>query len=168
MARRHENRCRGYEREARAAAALLVASPQPVLSLEAAPVFQSIWLTDGRPPALLTFYRSTCGRVTSTEFECTWHGVYTSSGRLGSWSLSESGQQMYVNTRYFDTDRLVSCKFVTVKYPDGAFWESLHLNPVVTLIDPIPSIIRVIRSGKSTRAESSVSTELATLPLPLI
>ena len=66
MARRHENRCRGYEREARAAAALLVASPQPVLSLEAAPVFQSIWLTDGRPPALLTFYRN-LGKLCSPQ-----------------------------------------------------------------------------------------------------
>ena len=141
-AKRHERRVRRYCREATQA----LASPIPVVA-DVHAFHQAVWWPRGRPVAMVTFLKSYCGCVTSTVFESTWHGVYDSSGPIGSWGYREGGTQLFVSTRYFATDCLVSCTFVRVAHPDGVFWESVDLDPQVTLMDPTAVMIRLIRSG---------------------
>ena len=55
-----------------AANALALSMP---VSADVRAVYQVAWCARGRPVAVLTFFESVCKRVTSTVFECTWHGV---------------------------------------------------------------------------------------------
>ena len=143
-------------------AASALPSPMPVsadVSADVA-VYRAAWCARGRPPAILTFFESTCRRVTSTVFECTWHGQgYLSSGPVGSWVLCEGGTRLVVRTRYFPTDRVVETIFMSVGHEDGYCWESVGACPSVVLMEAIPAMVRLVRSGEEGPFPSTPPTD---------
>ena len=125
------------------------ALPSPMSVSADVAVYRAAWCACGRPVAIVTFFKSICGCVTSTVFECTWHGRgYLSSGPIGSWVLSEGGTRLSVRTRYFPTDRVVETIFVRVSHEDGDCWESVGTCPSVVLMEAIPAMVRLVRSGE--------------------